>query len=297
MRCSVVLAVVAALAAAVVLGGCNRPARMAVPITGMEIDPAFGPTVEVTNFRGSVRVVADARVKEAEVRSRIRSLERRSDLNRAELAEKVQIRAESGVENGRRMLRVVSTPTDGGEDVAVDLEIRVARTEGVRVHNTGGPVELVRIAGPVSVVNGVGGMAGGDVTVRTGAAMTEPVSLTTTSGNVLFQAGPGSSGVFDVRSDSGDAQFYSKIGMVTGSRPEPGRYRGVLNRGDNPISLHTGDGMARVVVIQNADTYGPDLWDGTPRWPQYPKPLGRLGGWHNEEPLFRRQQQQQRSAE
>ena len=289
MRFSVVLCVLAMLSG-IILGGCNRPARVAVPIAGMEIDPEFGPTVEVTNFRGSVTVIADPRVKEAQVRSRVRSLDRRSGLDRAQLAERVHITANSGVENGRRMLRVVSTSTDGSEDVAADLVIRVARTEGVRVHNAGGPVELVRINGPVSVVNGVGGSPGGDVTVRTGAAMTDPVSLTTTSGDVLFQAGPGTSGAFDIRTDNGEAQFYAKIGSVTGSRPEPGRYRGVLNRGENPISLHTGAGTARVVVIENSGTYGPDVWDGTPRWPQYPKPLGRLGGWHNEEPLFRRQQ-------
>lgn len=278
-----------ALVGVVVLGGCGRGARVSVPLSGVEIAPDFGPTVDVTNFRGSVRVVADERAKAPTVSARVRRLDRSLRIRDKELAQKANITADSVIEDGRRLLRVVTTPT-GDEEVAVDLVVRVATTEGVRVRNAGGAVILEGIDGPVTVINGVGGASGGDVTVRTGEAMTDHVNLVTTDGTVLYQVGPGSSGAFYLETDAGDAEFYAKIGRVTEARPNGSKYRAVLNGGDNPISLRSGRGDVRVVVIENAGTYGPDHWDGYPVWPKYPKPIGRLGGHHNDEPLFRKRQ-------
>jgi hypothetical protein len=271
------------------LGGCGRGARVSVPLSGMEIAPEFGPTVEVSNFRGSVTVIADEKITTPRVSAKVRPLDRRFTLKGKDLAAKANIAADSGLEGGRRVLRVVSTPT-GDDEVAVDLVIRVARTEGVRVQNTGGTVELVRVEGPITVINGVGGAEGGDVIVRTGAAMTDHANLTTTDGAVVYQVGPGSTGAFYLETDSGGAEFYAQIGTVTNSVPKPNSYRGVLNAGDNPVSLRSGKGAVRVAVMQNAATYIPDTWGG-PSWPKYPKPIGRLGGYHNDEPLFRKRQQ------
>jgi hypothetical protein len=268
--------------------GCNRGARVDAPIRGLEVAPDFGPTLDITNFRGSVRVEVDPRIKTPTVTARVRPDVRSFRTKKAELAAKVQVQADSAIENGRRVLRVTSAPTGEADDVSVDLVVRVAASEGAHVRNTGGPVNLVRISGPISVINGLGGGDGGDVTVRTGSAMTAPVTLTTSQGNVLYQIGPGSSGDFDLQTDAGAAEFYAKIGRVAEARPEPTRYRGLLNDGNNPVSLRSGQGNVRVVVIQNADSYGPDLWDGYPRWPKYPRPIGRLGGYHNETPPIRR---------
>ncbi len=281
-----------AVVGVVLLGGCGvlgRGARVDVPLAGLEVDPEYGPTIDVSNFRGSVRVIADERAKTPTVSARVRRLDRSLRLRDKELAQKATITADSGIEDGRRLLRVETAPT-GEDEVAVDLVVRIATTEGIRVRNAGGPVELVGIQGPVTVINGVGGAAGGDVTVRTGEAMTDHVNLVTTDGTVLYQVGPGSSGAFYLETDSGKAEFYAKIGKVTEARPSVSTYRAVLNSGDNPISLRSGDGNVRVVVLQNAGTYGPDHWDGYPVWPKYPKPIGRLGGYHNDEPLFRKRQ-------
>jgi hypothetical protein len=170
--------------------------------------------------------------------------------------------------------------------VSVDLTIRVAKADGIVVHNAGGPVELVRVGGAIHVENGSGGRPGGDVQVRTGDAMTKPSTLTTTSGTVLYQVGPGSTGTFNLMTDKGDVQFSSRLGEVSGVIPEPTRWRGVLNDGTNPVVLHSGDGLVRVHVIENAATYGPELWDGWPKWPKKPKAIGRLGGYYNDEPVF-----------
>jgi hypothetical protein len=280
---------------ALVLTGCGRGARIAAPIQGLEIAPDYGPTLDITNFRGSVTVEVDPRVERPEVIARVLPSERRRlgerlRIKDAELAGKVNVQAESGLDGGRRRLTIVTTPTAEAPDIYVDLTVRIAKTEGVSVRNTGGPVELVRVSGPITVLNGVGGAEGGDVTVRTGSVMTNPVTLTTTRGDVLYQVGPGSTGIFDLATDSGTAQFYVKMGRVAEARPEPSRYRAVLNEGSNPVTLRTGQGFVRVVVLENSDTYGPDLWDGYPTWPKYPKPIGRLGGHHNDEPLFRKRE-------
>jgi hypothetical protein len=270
------------------LGGCGRGAKVAVPLSGMEIAPDFGPTVDVTNFRGSVTVIADERAVTPSVSAKVRPLDRTFPMKGKELAAKANITADSGLEGGRRLLRVVSTPT-GSDEVAVDLVVRVARTEGVRVRNTGGTVELVRVLGPITVINGVGGASGGDIVVRTGEVMTDHVTLTTTEGDVVYQVGPGSTGAYYLETDSGSAYFNAQMGTVTHVRPEPSKYRGVLNGGDNPITLRSGKGDVRAAVLENAGTYMPDMW-GNPTWPKYPKPIGRLGGYHNDEPLFRKKQ-------
>jgi hypothetical protein len=120
--------------------------------------------------------------------------------------------------------------------------------------------------------------------------MTEPVRMSSTDGNVIYQVGPGSTGRFEITSDKGTAEFYSRLGTVSRARPEQGRYTAVLDDGANLVALHTNRGTARVMVLPNSATYGPDLWYGEPFWPKYPKPLGRLGGYYNDEPLFKKKQ-------
>jgi hypothetical protein len=282
------LLILAALLVIPLLAGCNRGARVGVPVAGLEVDQEFGPTVHVDNFSGSVTVIADPRVREPQVSARVRSQDRRSTWSKRDVLNLVDVQADSSIENGRRTLRVVTSPITETERVTVDVTVRVSRTEGIRVVNAGGPVELVRVSGPVTVLNGAGGAPGGDISLRTGAPMTAPVTLTTSAGNVLYQVGPMSSGAFELISEDGRAEFYAKVGKITNVQPQESRYRAVLNDGTNSVLLRTGSGTARVVVIENADTYGPDRWDGYPRWPQYPRPIGRLGGYHNEEPPIRR---------
>ena len=115
--------------------------------------------------------------------------------------------------------------------------------------------------------------------------MTAPAMLRTTEGQIIYQVGPGSTGRFELLTDNGPApQFSSRIGKVEDVRPEPQRYTCIYNGGDNPILLHSGDGLVRAAVMVDAGEYGPELWDGTPRWPKTPRFIGRLGGYYNDEP-------------
>jgi hypothetical protein len=284
---------VAVLAGAVGMGGCSGTRPAAVPVEGLELSQDYGPTVDVTNFWGTVQVIADPK-RPAGVSASIRPVGKNAPTKGKELRKAAEVTATNGVEGGRRLLRVVTTPAvdaDGNPlDVAVDVVVRVPKTEGVRIRNAGGGVDLVGVEGPVSVENGVGGQPGGEVYLRTGAAMTEPVTMSSTSGNVIYQVGPGSTGTFVITSDKGDAEFFSRLGNVSEVRPTPSRYTAVLDDGANRVALHTNEGTARAMILPNSGTYGPDMWDGWPKWPKHPKPIGRLGGYYNDEPLFKKKQ-------
>lgn len=279
--------VVAGLAAAVILaGGCGRALRpQHVEITGIKLPPQYPATVEVDNFNGSVFVVADPEVAAAQVRARPRATSKNAP-KVGQLPEAISVTATASIEGPERILRVVGRPADNPpKDVAIDLFIRVPKINATRIKNAGGAVEIVRVGGSVHVENGVGGGAGGDIQVRTGEPMTEPSSLTTSSGRVLWQVGPDSTGKFDLISDSGQAKFTCRLGVVSEMVPDANHTRGRLNSGTNLIALRSGAGPVEALVIENAATYGPQRWDGTaPAWPQRPRIIGRLGGYHNEQP-------------
>lgn len=272
--------------AALGLGGCaGRGVTMNVPIQGPALPADYPTTVDVTNWNGSVYVVADPGAKAPEVAAKVRRTS--GGMKPKELPGTVTVTAQSSISATERLLKVNSAPAGGSAaPVAVDLYVRVPKSDGVQVRNSGGPVELVRVGGAVQVENGAGGRPGGDVQIRTGDAMTKPASLMTSQGKVLYQVGPGSSGNFTLMTDKGDVQFASHLGDVKEVVPEPTRWRGILNNGSNPVVLHSGEGQVRVLVIENAATYGPELWDGWPTWPKEPKWLGYLGGYYNDEPVF-----------
>ncbi|MFN0132196.1 MAG: hypothetical protein ACKVW3_06650 [Phycisphaerales bacterium] len=258
----------------VVVGGCARTRSFDVPVLGERLPAELTTAVEVINWNGSVRVEADKRLAAPDVSATIYRQSRKGpkgkDLNIA-----ATIRAIASYDDGRRVLRVTGSPAspERENDVSLVLTIRVPRSEGVTVRNAGGDVELVGVGGAIDVENGSGGLRGGDIVVRTGAAITSPVSLTSPQGLVHFQAGPGSSGTFDISSDSGPAEFVSKVGAVRGARPVPGHFRAVLNEGTNPVVLRAGTGTARAWIIANAGTIGPEVWDG---WPPDPIPEPKM---------------------
>lgn len=267
-------------------GGCNRALRpQAVEIAGIKLPPQYPATVEVDNFNGNVYIEADPQVEAAQVRARPRATTKNSP-KVGLLDEAITVTATGSIEGPERVLRVVGRPADNPPaDVAIDLFIRVPKINATRVKNSGGSVEIVRVGGSVHVENGVGGGEGGDVQVRTGEPMTESSTLHTSSGRVLWQVGPDSTGTFDLVSDSGQAKFTCRLGEVSEVFPDANHTRGRLNSGTNLVSLRSGAGPVEALIIENAATYGPQRWDGTaPSWPQRPRIIGRLGGYHNEQP-------------
>jgi hypothetical protein len=270
------------LATFLILGGCSRSVGVHVPVSGVELPADRGTTVDVTNFNGSVQVIADPNVKAPYVTARVRSL-KRVDWHEGDLANSVQVKAVASVSAAGRVLKVDCAPAnDPPRDVAVELTIKAPIVSSTTVHNAGGSVDVVRVSGPVYVDNSG---AGGDIQLRTGAAMIDSATLTTTNGKVIYQVGPGSSGRFDLSCDNGPSpEFAAKLGEVANVRPEWHSYRCTLNSGTNPVILRSGAGRVHAAVMADAGEYGPELWDGELAWPTKPRFIGRLGGYYNDEP-------------
>jgi hypothetical protein len=268
---------VLALSAAAMILGCRQLPSTGVPISGQAIRPDLGVDVEVTNWSGGVSVVADPRYKQPEVRSRIRRLSKDAPKD-AGLRNAVLAEAIAGIENGRRVIRVRTQPAMNVAEnqVAMDIEVRVARAQDVRISSSNGAVNVKGFDGALTIVNGIEGRPGGRVLVRTQAGVTSPVSISTTSGDVIYKSGPGTKGAFELLATGGTAQFEAQLGTVTRARPDPSgnRYRAILDGGENPITIRTGKGIARVEIIENAGTSGPDHWNGwieaddEPHWMQ-----------------------------
>jgi hypothetical protein len=264
---------------AVLGGGCQRSAGFAVRIEGLKIPREYAAAVEVTNWRGNVQIFASDRYSAPEVRARVRALSDAAPGTFEDLRETVTVRAESMEEGGRRVLRITGRQRAGrDEPVALDLQIRIPRALGVRVNSSGGDVEVVGISGPVAIANGGPGRGGGDVEIRTGMALTDPVSVTTSEGKILYQIGPGSRGALDLRSAGGMPQVDAKIGTIDGMSYTAERWRGTLDGGTNPVHLESGKGDVRVLLIENAGDYGKEYWDGWPQWPTSPRWIAKLGG-------------------
>lgn len=279
---------VAVLGLAAAVGGCARATTERIAVNGTKLPADHGVIVEVTNFGGSVYLVGDPHATAPTVEATVRPTKRGVWKKEGDLVAAVDVKATTSLGEFGRKLTVVSKAADTpAKPVAVDLYIRVPRVSETHIRNGGGgEVEVVRTDGPVEIENGIGGGPGGDIQVRTGSAMVGNSTLQTSSGKVLYQVGPGSTGDFLLMTDKGPPpQFSTRLGEVDQVRPEEQRYRCVFNNGKNQVVLHSGDGLVRATVMADAAEYGPELWDGWPTWPSQPRIVGRLGGYYNDEPV------------
>lgn len=257
----------AALAAALGLlasGGCagGRRVRSSVPISGPELVDGSRPMIDVSNWNGSVRILAKENYDKASVTAKLYRASRK-DVSRSGLSDATTVTAESLVENGRPVLRIRSSTTLPNPDRArARLIICVPDCDGVKVRNAGGIVELRHVAGAIDVQNGVGSGPGGRIELWTAKPMTEPVTLTTNGGIVLYQIAPRSTGRFDMTAVNGQAAMEAYGGDVRAQTTTYDRFVGTLNGGENPVTLTSRNGSVWARVIENAGEYKP------PRWPR-----------------------------
>lgn len=258
--------------------GCQRTALVKVPIEGMKIPREYPASVEVSNWNGNVQVYANDKYGEPEVRAKARALDTAAAGNLENLQTAVKIRAVSSEEFGKRVFRVTGTIVGSNPAIALDLQIRIPRAWGVRVVNAGGEVEIVGAGGPVTVENGSPGRPGGDIQFRSGIPITDAVAMTTSEGHVLYQVGPGSTGDIDLQAFDGTPEVDATSGSLQGITFTANHWRGTLDKGTNQIRLRSDKGDVRMLVIENAGTYGRQYWDGWPEWPTHPKWMAKLAG-------------------
>jgi hypothetical protein len=245
------------LLATVVLAGCSGASRFDVGIKGPVLGADSRPAVDVHNWNGSVRVIVEPGRKQASVWAKVRPVGKDSPTG-SDLADACLIAAESVQQEGHMILRVVSESKLADPDQsAADLVIRLPSCGGVYLRNAGGPVVLRGVGGAVSVENGTGNRPGGRIELRTNVAITDPVTLMTTDGNVHFQAPPNSTGRFDLTTDNGRAALFAHAGVIKTETVTPSRFVGTLNGGGNLIQLRSGRGRVEAYILDDAGFYRP----------------------------------------
>lgn len=201
---------------------------------GGERGAISGPlAVDVDNYRGLVSIEVVPELAAVEV-SAIASEGRESG------GTAPFIGADRVSSPGGEILRVICSNA-GSEGVAGrDVYIRVPRCDGLRVRNSGGNVVARGVSGAIEIESSQGRT--GDVRVETNSALTAPVNIRTTGGNVVLAIGRASTGVLDLRATGGEVSLDVPASVITGGRLRSDSVTGTLNKGTNPFVVTTGAG-------------------------------------------------------
>lgn len=214
--------------------------------------------LDIENTFGSVWVQVDAKLTEPEIDARLID-DATGNLAKLERGERPPwVTAELQRTEGRGVLRV-SGQLPAAEaarfalkgDPFVMLWVRVPACDGIRVRNSGGSVDLDNVGGAITVENTARENAFGrraDVMITTNRVMDDPVSLSTTHGNVLLRIPPGSKGRFELTADAGETEFLAKQGVVDNAVQKQKSYACTLNKGMQKVTLYSGRGDSRVEV-------------------------------------------------
>ncbi len=152
---------------------------------------------------------------------------------------------ETVVENGRTIVRVRATtlyPESGLQRLHVT--VNVPDIDGVRVDTRLGDVDLSEITGPIDV-----NTTRGDVAIVTGQSLDDSINVSTTEGDITLRAGSGTSGRLDAFTIDGRVICKVPSGKLrVHGRSSDQTMQGVINDGDQPITLRTNDGTIRIIV-------------------------------------------------
>lgn len=199
--------------------------------------------VDVSNACGSVEVRVDPRWKSPKV-----EWFAIGDVPGAMKEKETEwVATDVAVDHGRAVLRVLGSELDG-KRIPVRVLVMIPACAGVRVRNSEGPVRLMHVSGAVDVVNGVNGAAGGDVTAVVDGATKEPISVTTTSGNVNVELARGTSGNVKLTAPVGRVSMKGGKEKLTSVKVDKSKWMGVVNGGENAITLNADDGQVRLVI-------------------------------------------------
>ena len=240
-----------ALTAAVVLSGCTAGGEaFRVHLSG---EPAARVSaVDIRNARGSVTLIVDRSVSEPTVYARPDG-EPTSLGVEAPGGDWVSARLEPQPE-GPVLIIVAEHPEGPDSEHRVDLTVTVPGCRSTTIRNAGGSVRVTGVGGVIDISSGDPQSPGGDILVRTGEPLRDAVTLETTSGRVQLSIGADAAGRFSLDAGGGDATFNGRRVRLSGVRARHGWWSGVLNGGDNPIVLRSGDGAVRVNIVSDPES-------------------------------------------
>lgn len=241
-----VLSLLLAGAAALPQVGCALKSAP-VTISGVEVlENAPTLALDVENDRGAVLINVNPKLTAPQINAVAGTI-------RGEPVENYQgnswVTAAITEVDGRSVLRVRNTPVDGETNRWVQMTIEVPSCDGLRVKNSDGAIDVRGANGTISIENGGAGRPGGEVYVALGKPTTSPIMITTSTGNIDLILPTDSTGNIELISGNGAlAAIVAFTGQVTNSSIKPGWYSGILNWGQNPIRVKSGEGEARLRV-------------------------------------------------
>jgi hypothetical protein len=238
-----------------VLSGCATKSVGSIDVIGPALTVSSVPSLELDNSFGPVTVRVDPRLTQPEIRGWTRNenwLPGSTDPSQAG-----RIKAES-VDRGGHPVLMVSTSAGSEANEPMGLIVTMPACRGVRIRSSGGKVDVAGAGGPFFIQSGADGRLGGDIEVRTQEKVTEEVTLTTNCGAVLYRAGPGSTGIYDLMADDGQATFDVTTGRAREVRAAGSHWQGRLNGGDNHVTLRSGHGPVRAAIVRDMDHTGPE---------------------------------------
>ncbi|MBL8747218.1 MAG: hypothetical protein JNK58_12795 [Phycisphaerae bacterium] len=239
MRARMMIGVVAGVL--MMLGGC---AESKTHEYAFDVSPTVGMlAVDIENFRGIVQVRADHRVQRATVTASGSASDESSKKAKAALDE-TWVDATLEEDGARGVLKVrTGTRAENPEAQWMNVTVLVPRCGGVRIDNREGYVEVVGTSGGTMITNRLGA-----VEFRTDKPMIDPVTITTTDGDVYYQVPAGSTGAFDLQSLDGAVTYRDRVQGSDRAYVAPGSYQARLNGGENAIQMRTNRGNVNVWV-------------------------------------------------
>lgn len=214
-----------------------------------EVAPTTGLlALDVENFRGDIDVRVDRRTQRATVVGVAhagRSLGDQQGMALAGTTYDAQL-----IENGAQgVLRVrTTTNRENTGDHWMNLSITLPRCDGVRIDNRGGLILVVGTGGATEITN-----REGVIEFRTAQPITDPVTLTTTDGNVFYQVPVGSTGRFDLETLDGTVWYRDRVSQSDDVYSAPRVHQATLGEGENPVIARTNRGNINIFVDEDPE--------------------------------------------
>ncbi|MCC6971273.1 MAG: hypothetical protein IT434_13745 [Phycisphaerales bacterium] len=234
------------------LSGCSsQPRASRVEISGSSLASSGPLAVDVDNHAGDVKIEVDPKLSEPIVEAF--AFDQASAPNEPDKTGKVGpwVGASRKVMEGGTVLSVISVRNPDFPR-AVDIRIRVPSCAGVRVVNGGGNVIVKGVTGAVDIKNdavqGRWSNLAGRVDVTTAGAVSGPIRLESSVGDVELMCGGDSDLAFEGKADKGQVRVLAGKTRLGWLYRDPGQVSGVLKNGTYHVQLlsHAGNSILKL---------------------------------------------------
>ncbi|MBC02850.1 MAG: hypothetical protein CMJ34_06055 [Phycisphaerae bacterium] len=213
--------------------------------------------VVIESFAGNVRIEEVPGMEGATIEPVRRAYLGHSRRDEGEQAlEDIEYRIELRKGELDRETVFITTSTAHPEDhlQGVDFFIRTGQLGGIDISTTRGHVWVKNNSGPVDIETTYG-----DVRVVTDHPMNDSIVLVTKDASIDYRVGPGSTGLYDLRSVGGRVYQRFTEAPITATSEEngPSIFVGEVGDGENPVILRTTYGDIRVAVVDEPTEVGP----------------------------------------